>query len=176
MISCRASLSLTSIQDLHNNVEAHGGRFTWPIPLHGLPWCQLFGTLKTLKFKVAKRTPIMSFEIKIDLLECGSKPCSFILWLIDHAHLPQFQNMRTNILQGIQCPHPFNSFLQVFDFEMIWHSNCKHIRFALDDTMKPVRFLACDWGGCKHRGWCWIESGNRWRASLDVHCSWIAER
>jgi len=60
------SLSLTSIRDLHNNVEVRGGRLMQPIFLHGLP-CQLFNVLKLLEFEVAKRMLIVGFKINVDL-------------------------------------------------------------------------------------------------------------
>ena len=59
--------SLTSSLILHNYVEARGGRFTQPIPSHGLPCCQLFSALKSLKFEVAKKMLIATFEINVDL-------------------------------------------------------------------------------------------------------------
>jgi hypothetical protein len=71
------SLSLTGIPDLRNNVEVVGGRLTQPRLLHGLPWFQLFGALTTLRFEVATKMFITTFEINVDLLERGSKPCHF---------------------------------------------------------------------------------------------------
>ena len=54
-----------------------------------------------LRFEVTKRTIVMSVEINFDLLECGSNTSQLV---INCAHLPQIQLVRTNILQGIHCP------------------------------------------------------------------------
>jgi hypothetical protein len=48
-------------------------RLIRPMLQDGRP-CQLFNTLKIPKFEVAKTILIVSVEINVDLLGCGSKP------------------------------------------------------------------------------------------------------
>jgi len=59
---------LLSLTGFHNYVEALGGRLTRPIPLHGLPGFQLFSALTTLRFEVATKMFITTFEINVNLL------------------------------------------------------------------------------------------------------------
>jgi hypothetical protein len=67
------SFSLTGSPDVHNYVKVRGGRLIWPIFQDGLPY-QLFDAfINPLKSEAANRILIVSFEINVDLLGCGSK-------------------------------------------------------------------------------------------------------
>jgi hypothetical protein len=85
---------------------------------------------------VPKKMLIVGFEINVDLLGCGSKPMSLH---IDGAHLPKFQGVRINILQGIQCSLALYKFLQGANPPIALHSNLKDDRFAFDKTVKLAR-------------------------------------
>ena len=103
---------------------------------------------------------------------CGSKRCHFTSRFVDGTHLPQFQSVRTNILQDIHCSLPLYLLLQLANHTIAPYSNHKQDRFVFDKTIKPARgILVWDWG--RHSGWCRIESD---RAVFfvdvrkDVHC------
>ena len=67
------SLSLTGNRDLHNYVDVLGGRLIRPIFRDGVP-SQLFDVfINPLESEEANRLLIVSPEINVDLLGCGSK-------------------------------------------------------------------------------------------------------